>query len=186
MIPKVFIIQISGNEISQHYLKQMLPSWQIYDPVLFEAIVPDNLRHRCLLQFGKKRDKIEFTETEKAVWYSHYECWDLCWKIKEPIIVVEHDVHRIKSIDPTIFNEKMACIAHTMNGKKPAKLGGGAYYITPSAARRLLTARHAKNINYNSDVWIHRLCDKIGRWDMMTCKQINDDNVGRTVEHLYK
>jgi|SRR6056300_94142 len=186
MKPPVYMISISDNEISQYYKNLVLSSWKDYEVRHFEAITPKDLHKYDYLNFGLKhrlkgKVKVEFTETEKAVWYSHMECWVLARK--EPIIVVEHDIQLIKKIDESIFENDMVCLAHS-NRKNKLKLAGGAYYITPAIAKYMTNdAKSKKPIYFNSDALIHNVCDKKGVWKHSHCFQIKDDNIGVTVDH---
>jgi hypothetical protein len=187
--PECWMIAISDNPISMYYKNEVLSSWTDRGFVVnhFEAITPKNLHEYDLLKFTKKRNKIEFTETEKAVWYSHYMTWKLCWDMQKPIIVVEHDIQLLKNLSEDVYTKNVACLAHVKRSNKvTAKLAGGAYHITPYGARQLLRARHEKTITYNSDSWIHETCDKYGKWFHLHSIQIKDDKIGVTVEHNKK
>tara|TARA_R110002167_G_scaffold346000_2_gene556510 strand:- start:761 stop:1348 length:588 start_codon:yes stop_codon:yes gene_type:complete len=191
--PDVHMITMSENTISMHYRDYVLPSWKDagYNVVEFEAIVPDDLSSLGrIIPLGDKtrRNKVVgFTDTEKAVWYSHYSTWMLCRKLNTPIIVIEHDILlEHNEIDSDVFNYDIACLSHvTRKNGDHAKLAGGAYYITPKGAKRLCAIKdHRDLITYNSDAWIHSQCDKYGKWFMMTTIQYQDPKIGVTVEHL--
>ena len=195
--PEVWMIAISDNPISQYYKEVITPTWtdRGFKVNHFEAKTPKDLDIDCnFLPFTQKLSNkhkcyVDFTDTEKAVWYSHYFAWQKCWDEQTPIIVVEHDIRLLKDIDPKLFMTNIACLAHDERiddfGKvygRP-KLAGGAYYLNPLAARELMRIRHHKKIIYNSDAWIHRTCDKYGRWDEFTCVQYKNDAVGVTIQH---
>lgn len=190
--PDVWMIAISGNPISMHYRNLVVDSWRQFGHTVnhFEAVTPDDLKKEQyqFLPITKKHSNrtnksVEFTETEIAVWYSHYHTWKLCFEIDEPIIVVEHDIQLLKEIDSEVYNYHVSCLAHVMRKHQMAKLGGGAYYITPRGARALLRVRHDKAIIKNSDAWIHNRCDKMGKWFHDHSIQIKDDDIGVTVFH---
>jgi hypothetical protein len=182
--PEVWMISITGNSISQHYKDLVLPSWKDYKVNHFEAVTPKDMHKYSYLTFGKKRDRIDFTDTEKAVWYSHVECWVLARS--KPIIIVEHDIMLMEEIEESIFETKMSCLAHSVS-KTKQKLAGGAYYLTPDVAKHMVShVKNIKKITYNSDAMIHRKCDEYGEWHQHKCFQIKDAKIGYTVEHNKK
>lgn len=188
MKPECWMIAISDNPISMYYKNYVIPSWRDrgFKVNHFEAITPKDLHNHTYINFGKKRERIEFTDTELAVWYSHYSTWELCADLNKPIIVVEHDIVLLKDeIDSRVYDHGIACLAHvTRNNGNIAKLGGGSYYLTPSIAEKMLTITlESAPITYNSDWWIHKHCDKYGKWFELHCTQIKDDSIGVTVEH---
>jgi len=191
MKPDVHMITITGNSISEHYRDLVKPSWEDagWKVLNFEALVPEDCVNVKILPLGDKRrgsKVIGFTKTEIAVWYSHYYAWMLCRKLDKPIIVAEHDILLEQDIDPDVFNHPIACLSHvTRRNGDHAKLAGGAYYITPEGAKRLCAIKDhkKKSVDYNSDAWIHRICDTYGKWFMMTTIQVQDEEIGVTVEH---
>jgi GR25 family glycosyltransferase involved in LPS biosynthesis len=184
--PECWMIAISDNPISMYYKNEVLSSWTDRGFVVnhFEAITPKDLHEHNLLNLTLKRAKVEFTETERAVWYSHYMTWKLCWDIQKPIIVIEHDILLLQDIPSEAYAKDIACLAHVKrdNGRR-AKLAGGSYFITPKGARELRCARHMKSIKVNSDSWIHEVCDKYGKWFERCSIQMKDEKIGVTVEH---
>jgi GR25 family glycosyltransferase involved in LPS biosynthesis len=190
--PDVWMIAISGNSISMHYRNLVVDSWRNFGHTVnhFEAVTPEDLKleQYQLLPIKKKHSNrtnksVEFTETEIAVWYSHYYTWKLCFEMDEPIIVAEHDIQLLKEIDSEVYNYNIACLAHVLRKNKIVQLGGGSYYITPKGAKELLRIRHDKAIIKNSDAWIHNRCDKMGKWFHYHSIQIKDDAIGVTVFH---
>lgn len=185
MKPEVHQIVIRDNDISMHYYKQSMPSWYQYGfkTNILDAVTPENNEYD-FLRFGKKRDTIEFTPTEIAVWYSHAKAWALCRDQNKPIIVVEHDIKLLQDIPESVYDSKISCLAFTYHGERQAKLAGGAYYLTPEIARRmLLDAKKMDKVIYNSDSLIHHWCSKRGEWNHTLSMQITDDEIGVTVEH---
>ena len=183
------MIAISDNPISMYYRKEVLPSWVNHGFKVnhFEAVTPRNMPD--FLPFYMKRKQRPFTETEKAVWYSHYALWSKCWETKTPLIVVEHDIRLLSPLEDEIFENRIACLSHDCRPRRPGnepeelKLAGGAYYITPDISRKLMRIRHDKRINHNSDAWIHKVCDENGKWYKHKCRQFKNPKVGATIEH---
>ena len=196
--PEVWMIAITGNPISEYYKEHCTPSWTKHGFKVnhFEAKTPKDLEtDECnFLPFTMKHSysrntDVEFTQTEKAVWYSHYYAWKKCWDEQTSFIVAEHDAWLKKDIDPKFYLTNITCLCHDERINKEgklygrAKLAGGAYYLTPNVARELMRIGHHKKVIYNSDAWIHRTCDKFGRWNETACKQFKNDEVGVTIEH---
>lgn len=190
--PDVWMIVIDDHPSSIYYRDRVLPSWLNlgYRVNLFSAVTPKDLDKYSELSFfkkhNKKRDSIsEFTDTEKAVWYSHFLLWKQCVEDNTPIIICEHDIELVVPIQRELFDNEMVCLSHDPpNDIKPRQthLAGGAYYITPKVARYLISVKK-KRVTFNSDSWIHNTCDKFGKWHISKCKQIKDPNVGVTVTH---
>ena len=187
--PEVWMIAITDNPISIYFKNEVMPSWGEYVVNHFEAKTPKDLSVDCdflNLTFKQKKDLIiEFSSTEKAVWYSHYFLWKHCWDTQTPIIIVEHDVKLLEDIEDEVFGYDMVCLCHDTrdNSDRKPKLAGGAYYIKPPAARKLMEVRHNKKIITNSDAWIHVVCDRLGKWYSHKCQQFKNSEVGTTIVH---
>lgn len=192
--PEVWMIAISGNPISMHYRNLVVDSWKQHGHVVnhFEAVTPDDLSNDKykILKFSRKQSvrtkkSVRFTETEIAVWYSHFSTWKLCSEMNKSIIVAEHDIKLLQPVEDEVYNYDVACLAHVTRRKSTeiVKLGGGAYHITPKGANELLTIVKERKIIKNSDAWIHSKCDKFGKWFHHHSIQIKDDAIGVTVTH---
>lgn len=184
------MISISGNPISMYYRNYVMDSWTSKGYIVnhFEAVTPDDLSNYNFLKIKRKHSNrtkttVDFTETEIAVWYSHFSTWKLCYDMNKPIIVIEHDIKLLKDIDEEVYNYPIACLAHVVRKGVQVKLGGGAYYITPKGAHELMKIKNHKEIVKNSDAWIHNRCDVLGKWFIEHSTQIKDDKIGVTVTH---
>jgi GR25 family glycosyltransferase involved in LPS biosynthesis len=187
--PEVWMIAITDNPISMYFKNEVISSWEGYVVNHFEAKTPKDLTIDCdfLNLAFKQREKsnVEFSDTEKAVWYSHYFLWKRCWDTQTPIIIVEHDVKLLEEIEDEVFENDIVCLCHDTreNSDSKPKLAGGAYYIKPKVARELMKIRHNKKIINNSDAWIHSTCDKFGKWYDHKCEQFKNSEVGTTIVH---
>ena len=76
---KIYMIAMKGHPISDMYMRKVQSSWDKLDTEfqVYDAITPKDLTLKNKLTFGKK-GKREFTASEKAVWYSHFELWCKC------------------------------------------------------------------------------------------------------------
>lgn len=151
------MIGISDCPISKHYASICIPSWESlgYKINWFEASTPETLRK----EYGDVRkgelsfDKIfsngsphgrEFSDTEIAVWYSHYRLWQHCVEIDSPIYIIEHDTYLLRKVPDFSglrvchFGKFSRTPQHEMSGVIAA---AGSYYITPDYARILLDPR---------------------------------------------
>jgi hypothetical protein len=153
----------------------------------FNAITPET-NTLNYLNLTKKRDTIEFSPTEIAVWYSHVEMWAKARN--RPILIIEHDALLLKAIPNEVFYEnEMVCLGQTLNEKTGLiqKLPGLAYYLTPKIAKKMVNSvKTLKSITWNSDATIHRSCNEHGLWIPEHVFQIKNHDVGTTIEHNSK
>lgn len=179
---------MSGHPISEMYKREVLPSWKNYNVTQYEAITPKDLVYKNKLDFGTKTvgKKREFTSTEKAVWYSHYELWCKC--IREgPLIVIEHDSKLVKPL-PDLSNEGYKFLSFIDRDYKPKGkhiAPGSGYFITPSAAVRLVARAVVKPIALNSDGHLGRFLNferQVKMNDFYYIEQINFDGLN-TIDH---
>lgn len=95
-----FAIVIRNNPSSEFYFSKIDPVWEEIGITLerFDAITPSTMPNT--LKFHRNEankykhlpaQSKEFTETEKACWYSHYTLWKKCIELNHPIVIVEHD-----------------------------------------------------------------------------------------------
>jgi GR25 family glycosyltransferase involved in LPS biosynthesis len=100
----IWMIQIPDNSVSDYYKKLSLSTWEKfgYKINMFDAITPKILDDYDYLEFGKYYDFREFTDTEKAGFYSHVELWKKCIDMNEPITIIEHDVECLSEEIPII------------------------------------------------------------------------------------
>lgn len=153
---KVWMIQMKDHPVSQMYVRTVLPSWKKHgvEVNLHEATTPKDLIYRNILQFGPKvvgRTK-EFTSTEKAVWYSHFDLWCECVR-SGPVLIIEHDSLLRKPL-PDLNGEGyklLSCIAHENRVFPEALAPGSGYYIIPAVAQRLVAKAVCQSIGMNSD-----------------------------------
>jgi hypothetical protein len=182
----IYMIAISDHPVSQMYLREVLPSWKDYKVTKFEAITPKDLVYKNKLTFGLKSTEREFTATEKAVWYSHFELWCQCI-VKGPLIVVEHDSKLVKPL-PDLSKEgyKFLSFLERDFGEKGKHMApGSGYYITPPVAERLVARAVANPIRQNSDGHLGTFLNykrQISMNDFYYIEQINFDGLN-TIDH---
>ena len=156
-LPELWMISMSDCEISQYYRKICQPTWEEkgFKVNHFEAMTPKDLNQfKDHLKFGKKRPtlsgsrpyEIDFSPTEKAVWYSHFVAWMTCIQLNQPIIIVEHDAFLEQKLEPEIFDEKVKFISFghkkEIHKKDPnleiiLAMICVSYYITPALDKKV-------------------------------------------------
>ena len=193
-LPHVIMIVIPDNPISMYYRGRVESSWtdRGFKIEYFSAVTPETIKdqprqlHFKTKDYPNPRRAREFTETEKAVWYSHRNVWGVARRKKSPVIVIEHDTMLLKPIDPRIFDGVTAMgLCHSLlpDGTMGTTVGAG-YYLTREAANELYRDTFNLGINFNSDSYIHKKVDKLGgHWRTHYCQQIKDRGIGTTIHH---
>jgi hypothetical protein len=152
---KIFMIVMTGHPISDMYKRLVTPSWRGKKIHFFEAVTPKDLPYKTALKFGKKvtrKNTREFTDTEKAVWYSHYELWCKCIQLRESILILEHDSMLTKPLpDLKGKTHKFLSYVYAPDGKTPVMAPGSGYFITPVSAQVLVANAVATPNIVNSD-----------------------------------
>lgn len=191
--PTVFMIVMPNDPVSMYYRGRVETSWtdRGFNIEYFNAVTPETMHEEKQLNFALKtrpslRRAREFTDTEKAVWYSHRALWKIARRKQSPIIVIEHDTLLIQPIDPAIFkNVKAMGLCHAMlKDGSIATTAGAGYYLTRDVANELYRESGSTEINYNSDALIHSKIDQHGgNWKIHFCQQLIVDTIGTTIRH---
>lgn len=190
------MIQMSNDMCSVKHRNDTVKSWREhgYNVRYYQAVTPKTLDKQSQpIQFGKKRDKIEFTDTEKAVWYSHRNLWRFCEQKMQPIIIIEHDAKLVKDIPCNLFDEcDIIGLSHTpfINRKtgetdydRILRSAGVGYYLTPQIATKMVLGLNKKIITTNSDCYIHIHIEELGGWNIEHIQQTFNEEYGTTIEH---
>ena len=184
----IYMISMSTHPISVMYTRETKPSWKKlgYKVNDFEAVTPKDLYKKNKLDFGVKGDR-DFTSTEKAVWYSHFELWCKCVMEDKPFLIIEHDSKLLKPL-PDFLNlsyKFLSYINRDFGNKGKAVAPGSGYYITPSIAMRLVATAVSKTIKQNSDGHIGNYLNVLRerkKNDHYYIEQINIDGLN-TIDH---
>ena len=178
------MISISDHPVSQMYKNYGADTWKDYDVHHFEAVTPKTLGNKHKLEFGRNGNR-DFTETEMAVWYSHFELW--CYSVinKESIVVVEHDGVLTKPL-PSFDNlDKKFISYHEIDGEVRISPGSG-YFISPRMGEKLVAQAVTRIIKMNSDGHlVQELQAKEDKYldDFYYVEQIKIDNL-TTIDHV--
>lgn len=155
----VHIITLLGNQISEYYLNEIEPTWNLfgYDNIrIFNGITPETIEERCPIKldfiYKRKigRELKYFTPTEKACWYSHYYLWRKIRREGVPAIVAEHDCKLLQQLPASL--EQYDIRSFASHHIKKCLMAASAYYITPKGADRLI--ENVGSINQNVDGYI--------------------------------
>lgn len=187
---KIYMIAMEEHPVSQMYMREVLPTWKGYDIRLFKAVTSKDLYKKHKLDFGTKTSgkKREFTSTEKAVWYSHFELWCKCLNDGEPAVILEHDSKLVKPL-PDMSNEGYKFLSYINRdyGKSQGiqMAPGSGYYITSPIAQRLISYAVSKPIDQNSDGHLASILNhkrQKAMNDYHYIEQINIDGLN-TIDH---
>lgn len=189
---KIFMIAMESHPISLMYKRMVTPSWKGYQLNFFNAVTPKDLVYRNQLTFdikrtGKKPRWREFTSTEKAVWYSHFDLWCKCLKVG-PILIIEHDSKLMKPL-PDMSKEGYKFLSFAKRdwgvGDGIVMAPGSGYYITPPVAERLISRAVYQPITQNSDGHLAEILNysrQVLMKDYYYIEQINLDGLN-TIDH---
>jgi hypothetical protein len=183
------MIGMSDNEISKKYMDITIPEIiRIFGkpPIIWEATTPKTLPQN-ILNFGTKKPtfgtpfRTNFSETEKSVWYSHFNIWTYLKNENKNAYIFEHDVDLTKVIDlPIVENKHIICyrgIGHLE-----------CYYLTAKGATILCDLVSSyKTIEFQVDSFVdyHILCKESIQKIFFTPKfDIDQLNIyGNTIDH---
>lgn len=189
----VYMIAMEDHPVSLMYRREVEDSWKDHNLKIFKAVTPKDLYQKHKLTFGLKdstKPYREFSSTEKAVWYSHFELWCKCFIENRPMIIIEHDSKLVRPL-PNLSGHGYRFLSFIDRDYEPKGIHlapGSGYYITPVRASALVAAAVSKEIKHNSD---GHLVDVLGKGfreqkrdqDSYTyIEQINIDGLN-TIDH---
>jgi GR25 family glycosyltransferase involved in LPS biosynthesis len=143
------MIVVAGDPTAEYYSNICIKTWNAYDynVNIVDAVTPDQLNNYTELEFKTRRvsNKIrEFTETEKAVFYSHFLMWRKVAKSNKPAIILEHDCMLYKPLPDkkdSMWQQKYQTLCSFAPypqrlARHPSPSGG--YYLSSQGARDLI------------------------------------------------
>jgi GR25 family glycosyltransferase involved in LPS biosynthesis len=111
---EVWMISLIGNHHADALRTVTVPKWEKegLKVNLFDAIKPNTMYDLPYqLKFGMKenvnRNPVEFTETEKAVWYSHLQLWEKCSIGNMTFLIIEEDTKPKKRFPNSIVVDRL-------------------------------------------------------------------------------
>mgnify|MGYP003657299958 CR=1 FL=1 len=181
----IYMIGMSTHLLSLIYSRYVTPSWKGHNLRFFEAVTPKDLYKKTDLVFGVKGSR-HFTETEKAVWYSHYELWARC-ALEGPCVIIEHDSCLVKPL-PDLSKDGYKFLSFVNDQPLPRQrlrlAPGSGYYLTPQAAGRLIK-NLPRVITVNSDGHLANTLNLRAETQKNDCyyiEQVNWDGLN-TIDH---
>jgi hypothetical protein len=180
----VWMIALLDNPDARMVRQMALESFEDFDIKvnLFNAITPnDNFSFINLTRknyhpsSGRLIEK--FTETEKAVWYSHYFLWEKCIETNRPMVIVEEDCMMMKELPKFIGVDKIETFCYN-NGKCTPAAG---YYLPVNVAIYLKDYALNKDCMFNVDNLLSKKRKKYPETVLKLAVQIKRDN--KTIKH---
>ena len=191
----VFLIRISDNPISMWFAGRTYQSWTNagYEVQIIEAVTPETM-HDCGIDIKfapikvMGRQKRPFSETEKAVFYSHAKVLKTIAKKTNPAIVLEHDAELIKPLPDDIYDMDITALGCTpkSNGhysQTPAL----SYLIYPKMAQRLYNYLTTIDCKGNVDAYINQHMKDYGSNSKHVhhVRHLKDNEIGNTIDHPF-
>lgn len=166
---KFYILVMKGHEISERYYDRLYRQLQQINGIevlRWDAVTPETLHNFNSINFTEKwpspprNYSVGFTETEKAVWYSHMTFWEHVMKTNEPAFLFEHDIvvydEQVWIIEELLCNvvQGLDFCSLTMNILE-------AYYLSPKLAKKLINflKKDKLNILENVDSYMLHFAD---------------------------
>ena len=191
----VFLIRISDNPISMWFAGRTYQSWTNagYNVQIIEAETPTTMNN-CGIDISFSpikvmgRQRRPFSETEKAVFYSHAKVLRLISRKTNPAIVLEHDAELVKPLPDDIFDMDITALGCTPKGDgKISQAPALSYFIRPNMANSLFKFLTSIDCKGNVDAYINDYMKKYGSNNkhIHHVKHLKDDNIGNTIEHPF-
>lgn len=166
---QIWMISDLANPKSAPRRELALKSWydQGLDPNLFQSITPDTINNCSFkISFDQKRRRYEkdvnnFTETEKAIFYSHAALLKRCSESAVPFVIVEDDAN-LKRWFPDqweLTHVKAFTVCSTKMKPNPTRhtiTPAAGYIITPQAAKCIVdyvTRQEPMNVNIDGAIF---------------------------------
>ena len=154
---EVWMISLIGNHHADALRTVTIPKWQNegFTINLFNAIIPDKIENLSnQLNFGLKNTLEngikEFTNTEKAVWYSHLQLWEKCSIGNMTFLIIEEDTKPKKRFPNSIEVDRLYKISSA----------GSGYILRPITAKKMVKRVLNRELSYNVDSFISSFNDK--------------------------
>ena len=189
MIFKTVMIRDPKNPISKAYSEFCEPSWYGFDLQFYDAVTPETLKENKGINFTKKPNGRDHSDTEKACFYSQYNLWKKCAIEKVPYLILEHDA-LLKKAEFIHFNSNLAVQflgQHAME----------AVMYHPKFCQRLVVEAGKSNISYGPMSFVDRLLGYFNKNEQSRygipharyqgpkapVKSVIDPNIGNTINH---
>lgn len=160
---KCFMIVIEEDERSEYYYNYCKPSWEQQNVEIekWPAITPKDLHYHRDLNIQRFNTgsslytslglKPEITDTEKSVFYSHFNLWKECAYLNEPLLILEHDSYLL-SPEKFKFNNDNGITFYDKGSM-------GCYIIQPWFAKGLVNWMFEQKIDGGPYRWIEKYAE---------------------------
>jgi glycosyl transferase family 25 len=148
--PKTFVIAIKGHPVSESQLQDCLDSakkfnWDIetFWGVNGNTLTDDSWKNIRVTPLLNKP-----TMNRKGTWgcfFSHWQLWNKCIDLNEPIIVLEHDAIIMEQWRPIEINDAMIKLHRYYKQKNP-KYDDDSGLWSPSTHAYCILPNHAKQL----------------------------------------
>lgn len=164
-----------------------------YDIQIVEAETPSTMND-CGIDINFSpikvmgRQRRPFSETEKAVFYSHAKVLRIISRKSNPAIVLEHDAELIKPLPDDIYDMDITALGCTPKGNgRIAQTPALAYLIYPNIANRLYKFLTSIECKGNVDAYINDYMKEYGSNDkhIHHVRHMKDNEIGNTIDHPY-
>lgn len=194
--PAVFLIRIKNNPVSMWEAGRTYERWteKGFSVNLVDAYTPETYHNSPYkLNFELKRNKTnvrKFTESEKAVFFSHLAALDIAKRKASPSIIIEHDAKLIGDIPEEILKQRIVPLGHALRDGKQSILPCLAYMITPELAGYFVEDLTLRTITLNIDGYMWEFANSYAGpehvYDYMLNVQQNEEfreDLGTTIDH---
>jgi len=152
---EVWMISLLNREDVEPVRQKALDSWwdQGFAISFFDAITPNELPELNQLNLTHKNANLYYggpkplSDTEKAVWYSHFFLWRHCIEVDKPICIIEEDCMLTKPF-PEFFMV-YAAAAFCYDSKEITPCAG--YILTVELAKYLVDFALTEELDFNVD-----------------------------------
>jgi len=203
--PVVFLIRISDNPVSMWFAGRSYESWTKagYGVQIVEAVTPatmgdDGIKINIAPIKKMGRQRRPFSETEKAIFYSHAKVLSIIARKTSPAIVIEHDAELIKPLPEEELNKldiaslggimgfpEFAGIPNQPKSNSWRSTPALAYFIKPPTAKLLYNHLTTIKCEGNVDAYINDFMIKYGTNSKFNThvNHMYDATVGNTIIH---
>ena len=181
---EVWMISLLDRVDVKPVRQQALDTWyeQGVDINFFDAVTPDEITSLPIKLNLTRKEKmtyyggpVDFSPTEKAIWYSHVLMWKYCIEVNRSICVIEEDCQLIREWPQFFMVYKLAGFCYDSKDITPA----AGYIITPNTAKYLYNLALSEPLTYNVDHLLRKNLDDVEARDLA----IQVPRNWRTIDH---
>lgn len=180
---EIWMIALLDREDVKEVRQQALDTWwdQGFEIKFFDAITPNELPKLNQLNLTHKNSNQYYggprilSDTEKAVWYSHFFLWQHCIEVNKPICIIEEDCMLTKPFPEFFMVYAAASFCYDSKDITPC----AGYILTVELAKYLVDFVLTEELDYNVDHLLSKHIDD----DKPLELAIQVPRPWRTIEH---